>query len=342
MDDQTLKILILGGGKGGTALLDLLTHVPQVEVVGLVDKDPSAPGIKRASDLNLRVTDNALDLLSDPTIHLILDVTGDQAMEQLIPVHKPPGAEVLGGMAARLLWNLVQHQAHLQAQLFRTETLASIGTFASGIAHDINNPLYVILGLAENLLEERDPAIIHEQAKEILQAVQRIKTLSQDLSLYARRSAAHDLRDVELTTTLDEALKIARYATMLQDLSVVKRYQAKPVVKAHPEDILHVFVNLITNAIHAMEGRGTLTLAAERRDGKASITFSDTGCGIPKDHLEKIFEPFFTTKEAGKGTGLGLYNVRTIVEKYHGHIAVISEIGRGTSFRLEFQSASTG
>ncbi len=338
MEFQPLKVLILGGGKGGSALLDLFIHIPNVELVGLVDKDPSAPAIRRATDLNIPVCDQALDLLAKTSPHLIIDVTGNPAMAQLVQAHKPSGAEVLGGMAARLLWNIVQHEAQLQGQLYQTEKLANIGTFASGIAHDINNPLYVILGLAENLLVEENPATIRDQAREILDSVKRIKALSLDLSLYARRSAPYDLRNVELTTKLDEALKIARYATMLQDISVVKAYTAKPVIKAQPEDILHVFVNLITNAIHAMDGRGTLTLGAERADGKTRVTITDTGCGIPPDHLEKIFEPFFTTKDPGKGTGLGLHNVRTIVEKYYGHIAVTSEVGKGTTFTLEFQA----
>ncbi len=114
---------------------------------------------------------------------------------------------------------------------------------------------------------------------------------------------------------------------------------AKPIVRANPDDLIHVFVNLMTNAIHAMEGRGTLTLATEWFDQTARVSISDTGCGIPKENLDRIFDPFFTTKPPGKGTGLGLHNVRIIVKKLNGQIHVESAVGKGTTFRLDFQKA---
>ena len=95
-------------------------------------------------------------------------------------------------------------------------------------------------------------------------------------------------------------------------------------------------MNLIANAIQAMEGRGTLTLVTRCEASSISVTIADTGCGIPKDHLEKIFEAFFTTKPPGKGTGLGLYNVKAVVEHHFGKLLVDSEVGRGTTFRLQF------
>lgn len=333
---QTTKVAILGAGKGGTAIIDLLTQIPGVEIIGITDKDPGAPGLARGHALNIPVTDGVLDLITNPAVNLIIDVTGDPGMEQVVAAHKAPGVEMLGGEAAKLLWNLVQHQSTLQVQLFQAEKLAGIGTFAAGIAHDINNPLYLVLGLAEHLVEEQDPAIMRQHADKIVQAVKRTSALCQDLTHYVRRVTADDFVNVELNHKLDEALKIARYATILQDLSVVKEYAAGPVVKANPEEILHCFVNLMTNAIQAMEGKGTLTLGTRCEDGLARVRISDTGSGIPEEDLAKIFEPFFTTKPAGQGTGLGLYNVRCIVRKYQGRLSVESEVGKGTTFHLEF------
>ncbi len=336
---QTINIAILGAGKGGCALLDLLANLPDVNVVGITDQSSTAPGLRRAADHQITITRTLAELIGHPDVDLIVDVTGDPTVPALIQGGKRPGSEVLGGAAARLLWRLVQHETEIQAQLLSAEKLASIGTFASGLAHDINNPLYLILGLAENLVGEKDPAIIGEQVRDIIQAVQRISTLTRELMQYARYSGTDVPQDIELTSKLDEALKIARYAAALQDLSVVKSYTATPIVRANPDDLVHVFVNILTNAIHAMDGRGTLTLTTEWFDHTARVAISDTGCGIPKEHLRRIFDPFFTTKPPGKGTGLGLHNVRTIVKKLNGHISVESEVGKGTTFRLDFQKA---
>jgi len=334
-----LNVAILGGGKGGSALLDLLIHMQDIAVIGLADTNPAAPGYLRAKDLHLKVTTSVVDLITDDSVNLIVDVTGDPTVAPLIHNHKQPGVEVLSGAAARLLWNLVRHETHMQAQVFHAEKLATIGTFASGLAHDINNPLYLILGLAENLQEEKNPAVIKEQARDIAETVRGISALSKDLTQYARYPSSQELVDIEITTKLEEALKIARYATVLQDLSIVKAFADKLIIKAQPEEILHVFVNLMTNAIQAMEGKGTLTLGTHSMDGRAKVIISDTGCGIPKENLEKIFDPFFTTKPPGKGTGLGLHSVRTVVAKLNGTVFVETEAGKGTTFRLEFKKA---
>ena len=333
---EPTRVAILGGGKGGTLLLDLLSQVPGVELIGVADTNPAAPGIRRALDLNLRVTDNVVDLIAEQGLNLIVDVTGDPAMPALINQHKPPGAEILGGAGAKLVWNMVQHESTLQGQLFQAEKLAGIGSFAAGIAHDINNPLYLVLGFAEAIIEEHDPTNIRDLAQEIIQAVSRISTISREFTQYARQSISSEYVDVELNVKLEEAFKIAQYATVLQDLSVVKDYTGKQLIKAKPDELLHALVNLITNAIQAMDGKGTLTLATCDEDEVATVTISDTGCGIPDGRLEQIFEPFFTTKAPGKGTGLGLYNVKSIVGKNHGKISVTSEVGKGTMFRLQF------
>ncbi|HET8580478.1 MAG TPA: ATP-binding protein, partial [Nitrospiraceae bacterium] len=176
-------------------------------------------------------------------------------------------------------------------------------------------------------------------AKEIIQAVKRTSTICKDLTQYTRRISADDFVQVDLNRKLEEALKIARHATVFQDLSVIKEYAPKAAIRARPEELLHAFVNLIANAVQAMEGQGTLTLMTRCEAGSVSVTICDTGCGIPKDHLEKIFEPFFTTKAPGKGTGLGLYNVKAVVEQHFGKLSVESEVGRGTTFRLQFPQA---
>src|SRR5690348_6678749 len=206
------------------ALLDLLHQIPSIKIVGITDRDPVAPGLQRAQDLRIPVTDRADELVSNHGVNLIMDVTGDPQMERFIQLHRRPGTDALSGSASRVLWELVRHEANLQAELFHAEKLAGIGSFAAGIAHDINNPLQLILGLAENLAEEQDLQAIHAQAKDIVEAVKRTSAICRDLTQYARKSSARADSLVCLNGRLDEALKIARYAASFHDITVVKQY----------------------------------------------------------------------------------------------------------------------
>ncbi|MEK7235847.1 MAG: ATP-binding protein [Nitrospirota bacterium] len=334
------KVAILGAGHGGRALLDLLHQIPSIKIVGIADRDPEAPGLQRARELRIPVATDVPDLISNHGVSLIMDVTGDPAMETYLHAHKPPTADILSGSASRLLWELIQHESKLEAELLQAEKLAGIGSFAAGIAHDINNPLQLILGLAESLAEERNLSAVHEQARDIIEAVKRTSAICRDLTRYSRRASPHEDVLVCVNGKLDEALKIARYASSFHDIEMIKRYQPGAAVKGNPDELLHVLVNLITNAVHAMEHvGGTLTVETHVLDGLVDVRISDTGCGIAQDKIHEIFEPFFTTKAPGKGTGLGLYNVKTIVNKMHGTIAVASEIDKGSTFTLTFPNA---
>ena len=330
------RVAILGAGRGGTALLDLLHLIPSIEIVGISDRDPGAPGLVRAKNLRIPVTGRIEELVYNHGVNLIMDVTGDPEVERFVQLHKRPETEILSGSAARVLWELVRHEANLQAELFHAEKLAGIGSFAAGIAHDINNPLQLIMGLAENLAEETDLDAVHEQAREIIEAVRRTSAISHDLTQYARKTSARDETIVSLNNRLDEALKIARYAVSFHDVTVRKAYKQSAAARGNPDEVLHLLVNLITNAVQAMEhGGGTLTLATEQSGGP-TLRIIDTGCGMEPAVLQQLFEPFFTTKAPGKGTGLGLYNVKTIVSKMRGKIDVESGVGKGTTFTITF------
>ena len=331
----TIRVIILGGGKGGTALLELFTRSPDVEVVGVADINPDAPGLRLARNLGIQTATDPLAFIEEDRANLIVDVTGDPTMGTLLVQRKPPSAEVLGGKTALLIWKLAQHEQDLRDQLIQSEKLASIGTLASGIAHEINNPLYAITGLSELLRDETRQEIIKEYVAEIIQSGQRIKTIVEDLNAYARRAPpSEEASDIDLNTTLDEAVKMARRATILDEVRVVTQYGTLHPVRGKTEELLQVFVNLVTNAIQAMEGRGTLTLSTASANGFVQATIKDTGPGIPRSNLGRIFDPFFTTKEQGKGTGLGLHIVRDIVTHYGGHVKVESTVGQGTTFTV--------
>jgi len=337
---RPMRVAIIGAGRGGTALLDVLHQIGTIEVVGITDKDPLAPGLQRAREINVTIYDQVADLIKSPGLNLVMDVTGDLAMVPVLQEQLPTEVDIISGQAARLLWTLVQHESTLQTELLHAEKLAGIGSFAAGIAHDMNNPLQLILGLAENLSDEEDLDAVHAQARDIIDAVKRTTAICRDLTSYSRRTSLRQDCMVHVNGKLDEALKIARYAVALQDIDIRKLYQPDVVIKGNPDELLHVFVNLITNAVHAMEHHGTLTLETSAVAGTIQVRVSDTGCGIEPELQSRIFEPFFTTKPPGKGTGLGLYNIKNVIQRMNGSIGVDSHIGRGSTFTLTFHDES--
>lgn len=335
-----MRVAIIGAGRGGTALLNALHQISTIEIVGTTDKDPSAPGLQRAREINVATYDQVDDLIRKPGLNLVMDVTGDPAMEPALRKQLPAGADIISGQALRLLWTLVQHDSIFQTELLHAEKLAGIGSFAAGIAHDMNNPLQLILGLAENLADETNLDTVHDQARDIIDAVKRTTAICRDLTSYSRRTSFQQNCLVNVNSKLDEALKIARYAVALQDIEIRKLYQPDGVVKGNPDELLHVFVNLITNAVQAMEQRGTLTLETSAVAGTTHVRVSDTGCGMTPGVQGRIFEPFFTTKPPGKGTGLGLYNIKNVIHRMNGSIGIESHVGRGSTFTLTFHDES--
>jgi two-component system, NtrC family, sensor kinase len=331
-----MRVAIVGAGRGGTALLDVLHQIGTIEVVGMVDRNPTAPGLRRAQELNVPIYNQVTDLIKNQHPNLVMDVTGDSTMNLVLQEQVPSGTDIVNGQTARLLWLLIQHETTLQTELLQAEKLAGIGSFAAGIAHDINNPLQLILGLAENLIDEADPETVRLHARDIIDAVKRTTAICRDLTSYSRRASARQDSLVGLNGKMDEALKIARYAVALQDIDIQKRYQPDVAVQGNPDELLHVFINLITNAVQAMEHHGILTLETAAVAGGTQVRVSDTGSGISPEVLSRIFDPFFTTKPPGKGTGLGLYNIKSVITHMHGTIDVESTVGRGSTFILTF------
>ena len=337
---QSLRVVILGGGRGGTALLELFTRSPGVEVVGIADMNPEAPGVRLARNLRVPTATDAFALIAEDRADVIVDVTGDPGLGEQLARRKPARAEVLGGSSALLVWKLVQYEQDLRDQLIQVEKLATIGTMASGIAHEINNPLYAVTGLSEKLRKETRPEVIRDYVEEIIQGGRRIASIVRDLNAFARRAIESHTCEIDLAQILEESVKMARRAVLLDEVSVVMRCDSVPPVRGRPEEVMQIFVNLVTNAVQAMEGRGTLTLSTACANGAVQATVSDTGPGIPRDIIGKVFDPFFTTKEQGKGTGLGLHIVRDIVTRYGGRISVESAPGQAASFTVSLPATA--
>jgi two-component system, NtrC family, sensor kinase len=221
---------------------------------------------------------------------------------------------------------------NLQRQLVNAEKLASLGTLAAGVAHEINNPLGVILGFCELLLRKAEKG---SQLYDDLQTIERqglhCKETVENLLTFARTEKQR-LDHSDVNTCVEEIVKIVRHLLEKNGIQLaIELSDALPPVKGDAHQLQQVFLNLITNALAAMGNGGILTIRSflERATRRAVIQFQDTGVGIPPDHLDHIFEPFFTTKPEGQGTGLGLFVSYGIVASYGGTIECASTTAAG-------------
>ena len=231
----------------------------------------------------------------------------------------------------------VTEEQRLQEQLVQSEKLAGIGILASGMAHEINNPLSGIIGMAEIALEEEDPSANRRYLMDILTCGKRIADIVNGLRSYSRTAKKEELGAVDLQEILETSLRMVQLAIKSTPVDVIKQYQPIEKVKANPGEIQQVFTNLITNAFQAMNGKGNkLILSSRSLKDYVEIKIGDNGVGIPPQSIKEIFDPFFTNKKMGEGKGLGLNIVYRIVTKYEGKIEVESTEGVGTTFTLKF------
>ncbi|MDT8440509.1 MAG: cache domain-containing protein [Desulfuromonadales bacterium] len=238
----------------------------------------------------------------------------------------------LGELAAtfnRMIRSL-QRNRELEANLAQQGKMASLGILSSGVAHEINNPLGVIMGYAgylENKLDENDPNrhFVHEIKRES----KRCKKIVQDLLNYAR-TPRPEFEEIDINQLIGQILDFAANHTDMRNVEIVKEFTADlPPVSVDGDQIRQVAINLVLNAGAAMPGGGRLTVATQHEDGHVAIRLTDTGSGIAPEDLERIFEPFYTTKE--KGTGLGLAITRQIIEQHQGTITMHSVLEQGTT-----------
>lgn len=240
----------------------------------------------------------------------------------------------------------VQNLHRKQAQLIEAGKLASMGTLAAGVAHEINNPLAIIkekAGLMEDILalsnmphKEKFVGLIAS----ITESVNRCRAITHRLLGFARRPDAK-IEAFDLNQALREVVAFLEKELLLKEVRLdLELRDGLPEIVSDKSQIQQVLLNIVKNAIDAVGNGGWIRVAADLKDGQTMrITISDDGPGIPAEALSHIFEPFFTTKEKGKGTGLGLSISYGIVKNLGGHIAVESETGRGTTFVMEMPLA---
>ena len=230
----------------------------------------------------------------------------------------------------------------LERAVVHSERLASLGQLAASVVHEINNPLTAIHTYADALHARRvgqpgtDPQEL-EKLRRILDNTDRVLRFTQDLVMYARPPSEKKADGVDVHRLLDLSVSFCEHTLQKHGVIVERDYRPVPAVHGSRGNLVQVFVNLVTNACHALPPGGRITLSTDRdaEAGGVVIRVKDTGCGIPPDILPRIFEPFFSTKEEGKGTGLGLSIVQSIVEGHGGRIRVESQPGEGTTFRVD-------
>ena len=240
-----------------------------------------------------------------------------------------------------LVINDITEERERQERLYLTDRLASVGEMASGVAHELNNPLTSIIGLSNLLIEQEtlddtdaikeDPTAIHSEAK-------RCAAIVKNLLAFARRHTP-TRQPLNVANILEDVLKLRAYEHKSNNIAVKLKFPPYlPEVLADYFQMQQVFLNIVLNAETAMtdaHGRGTLEITGEFVNDHIRISFTDDGPGIPKENLRLIFNPFFTTKEVGKGTGLGLSICYGIVTAHGGKIYARSNYGQGATFIIE-------
>ncbi len=257
-----------------------------------------------------------------------------------------------GGVARPVVARDVTERTRMRAQLLLSERLASIGTLAAGVAHEINNPLTYVLANLDYARAEigRSPTMTSSQAGELAAVIaeawegaERVRIIVRDLKTFSRPDEATP-KAIDLHAAIEFALKmtgseVRRRARLVRDLSSV------PLVVADESKLEQVLVNLVLNAVHAIPEEQTedheIRIATRVDEaGRILVEVSDTGVGISRENLSHIFDPFFTTKAVGVGTGLGLSICHSAVRSFGGEISVASEVGRGTTFAIRLLAAA--
>jgi two-component system NtrC family sensor kinase len=239
----------------------------------------------------------------------------------------------------------------MSQQVIETGKLASVGELAAGIAHEINNPVAIMIeeaGWIEDLLEDEDLSGSNNE-KELYRALTQIKTqgkrckeITHKLLSFARKTDSRVV-EVSISNLLDEITYLSSQRAKYSNVEIKTKFEENlPPVPASETEMQQVFLNLVNNALDAMgKDGGIITLEAKHIDSNIVVTVSDNGMGIAEANLARIFDPFYTTKPVGKGTGLGLSICFGIIKKMGGDIHVSSTKGEGTSFEIRLPIKQT-
>jgi len=275
------------------------------------------------------------------------DAISSGNLDYQLPPGRSSGFDMIDEAFNNMARSLKDRDDRLQKAFQRitsTERLASLGQMAAGVAHEINNPLGGILLYSNLVLEEMPPGhTSYKNMEKIIYQTERCKKIVQNLLDFARTPSG-DREPLSVNKVILTTLNLVKDQSIFHGIEVkTELAEDLPPVMGDISRLEEVFLNLLINAVDAMEGQGKITITSRlSSSGMVKVTISDTGKGIDKSYLPHIFEPFFTTKEPGQGTGLGLSITYGIVQKHGGMIDVQSEPGRGTTFTVTLPASSNG
>ena len=241
--------------------------------------------------------------------------------------------------------NRTEQLVKVQTQVARQQRLASVGQLAAGVAHEINNPLGGILTFASLVLEDLpEDSPSREDLEQIVEQAERCRTIVAGLLEFSRQHDPH-MAGTDINALISRTLALLEKQAIFHDIAVARRFQPDlPQAFTDESQMQQVFMNIILNAVDAMDQRGELTVETGQDDRREEVfvRISDTGCGIKPEIREAIFNPFFTTKDPGKGTGLGLAVACRIVQAHGGRTEVESEVNKGTTFTIHLPMVAPG
>ncbi len=223
----------------------------------------------------------------------------------------------------------------LRQQVDQSEKLAVIGQLAAGVAHEIGNPLASISSIVQILQRKSKDQFISKQLVNVKDNINRISRIVREL-VDLSRPPSHDLIITQINEVVKTAVGIVKYDKRVKKVEFKTNLEDNlPMLKVVPDHLIQVFINILINALDAIQGKGVIKVKSAYDDKNIYIMISDNGIGMEDEVRDKIFDPFFTTKEVGKGTGLGLSVSYGIIKKIAGEIKVDSKIGKGSKFTIQ-------
>ncbi len=304
--------------------------------------------IRRAKEIDPNLLCCVVTAYQDRTLDEINRIFGEEYSDRWDFLTKPFATNEILQKARNMVsnWERRRREAeHLeqiqfqQEQLVKSERLAAVGSLARGIGHEFGNILHRIMGIAELALQKNDPEELKASLKVTATAAERGAMIVRDLQSLVKMQTKRE--SVNLYEPYKECLCLIEHELKKASVQLKEEWDPSiPRIMGNPVELGQVFLNLLINAVHSMEGSGgTLTIKSFVKDSKVCVSIRDTGCGILPEHMSRLFEPLFTTK-GDKGTGIGLSVSRKIVTNHNGHIHVESEVGKGTCFTLSFPAAN--
>ncbi len=296
----------------------------------------------------LRETENEVERHKDNLKQLVIEKTRslDEAINELSQKNKQMADknEIINSKNEELNGTL-QDLKSMQDQLLQVEKMASIGVLTSGVAHEINNPLnYILGGLTglEQYFEENNnkDEKIDLYLSSIKTGIERVNSIVSGLNQLSK-SKDSSQKENDITSIIENCLTIIN-SQITDRISLKKDYPTQGlIVYGNTGDLQQIFLNILLNAVQAIEDKGIITISAHSEDNNISIQIADTGCGIGRENISRITDPFFTTKDPGKGTGLGLSIAYSLIIAHNGNLRFKSEPNKGTTVKITLPNKKT-